>query len=42
VTAIAGKHKIPVTFSQQQNEVVVDLGMLRKLHANESIFITIT
>ena len=42
VTAIAGKHKIPVTFSQQQNEVVVDLGMLRKVQTNQSIFITIS
>lgn len=41
VTAIAGKQKIPVTFSQQQNEVVVNFGMLRKLQVNGSVTIII-
>ncbi len=40
VIAIAGKQKIPVTFSQQQNEVIVDLGILRKLQVNQVLSVT--
>ena len=41
VIAIADKKKIPVKFFRQQNEVVVDLGRLRKLQANQSLLIII-
>ena len=41
VIAIAGKHKIPATFSQHEKDVTVDFGTVRKLHANESLFIII-
>lgn len=41
VIAIAGKQRIPVTFSQQQNEVVVNLGILRKLQVNQILSVII-
>lgn len=41
VVAISGKQKIPVTFSQEQKQVIVNLGTLRKLQVNQVLSITI-
>lgn len=42
VVVTAGQQKVPAKFSQQEKEIKIDLGTLRKLAANESLNIVIS